>query len=176
MGKLISLMGRTEEARFWIRSLQGTSAMVNTLWGETFLPMQVGIKQGGTDSPSFFAKVVEWVFHQAGVDRQWSAFPGAFPGLDIPAVAFMDDSVLWERGVGLGKPGAHYNGKMPRVAGLYGESSTIRSHHRGGWDSNLRGARQAATMRPLKGSTGWCTGESRCWRWARSSVNLAPGA
>ena len=65
--KFIQLMGRTEEVRCWIRSLQGTSASLCTLWGESFIPMRVGIKQGGIESPSFFAKVMEWAFQQAGV-------------------------------------------------------------------------------------------------------------
>ena len=97
--KLLALLGRTEEARCWIRSLQGTSASLCTMCGESFVPMRVGIKQGGIESPTFFAKVMEWAFHQAGVAGSWSADTQCFPGLEVPAVAFMDDAVLWERGV-----------------------------------------------------------------------------
>ena len=51
--KLQLTLGRTEELSCWIRSLQGNTATVKTVWGTTVLELRRGIKQGAVESPAF---------------------------------------------------------------------------------------------------------------------------
>ena len=74
-------------------------AILTTPWDQSVLPLRRGVKQGAVESPTFFGKVVEWVFGDAQVRCGWSRLPEAFPDLGLPGVYYMDDGVLWQVGV-----------------------------------------------------------------------------
>ena len=82
LAKVQSALGRTEELRCWVRTLQGNTA----------IDLTRGIKQGAVESPAFFGKVIEWAYEEARVAGNTKAMPG----LMVDGVAFMDDGVLWE--------------------------------------------------------------------------------
>ena len=84
LARLLKVLGRTEEARSWIRSFQGTASSILTMWGETSIPLRTGIKQGAIESPSFFSKVVEWVFQGAAEAAGWPEDSGCFPEMPCP--------------------------------------------------------------------------------------------
>ena len=97
--KLQLTLGRTEEFRCWIRTLQGNTASIQTLWGCTNVDLTRGIKQGAVESPSFFGKVIEWAYMEASELGKWEGDTKSMPGMMVDGVAFMDDGVLWEGGV-----------------------------------------------------------------------------
>ena len=56
------------------------------------------MKQGTVESPAIFAKVVEWVFLDAKHKGGWTDDTGCFSGLEVLAIAFMDDGIMWQQG------------------------------------------------------------------------------
>ena len=96
--RLKERMGCTQEFRCWTRMLQRNEALLMTPWHTTKFSMRSGVKQGAVESPTFFAKVVEWIFSDAQERCQWTRDPSSFPNLGLPGVCYMDDGVLWHAG------------------------------------------------------------------------------
>ena len=61
--------------------------------------MRSGIKQGAVESPAIFTAIMQWVMEQAATEHSWDRHP-CFEGFGIEQVSYMDDGVLWARGVG----------------------------------------------------------------------------
>ena len=73
-------------------------AMLMTPWDTTHFDMLRGVKQGAVESPTFFSKVMEWVFADAQARCNWLRDPSPFPDLSLPGVCYMGDGLLWHAG------------------------------------------------------------------------------
>ena len=92
--RLGAKMNQTEEYRCWVNMFRENTALLSTQWDETVFQMNQGVKQGAVESPSFFAKVMEWCYTEAQERFYWGRDTTCCPGLGLPGVSFMDDGVL----------------------------------------------------------------------------------
>ena len=97
--KLQARMGDCSEMRCWRALLQDCEAVLQSPWGTSLLGMKRGIKQGAVESPAFFAMVAEACLEEAATRFQWGSLPEVFPGMPYHDVLFMDDCIIWSRGV-----------------------------------------------------------------------------
>ena len=97
--KLRSRMGDCSEMRCWRALLQDGQAVLQSPWGTSLLDMTRGIKQGAVESPALFAMVAEVCLEEAAERFRWSSTGEVFQGMPHQEVLFMDDCILWARGV-----------------------------------------------------------------------------
>ena len=97
--KLRERMGDSPEFRCWRALLQDSKAVLQTPWGTSLVSMTQGIKQGAVESPAIFAMIAEVCLQDATERFQWTQQPRVFQGLLHEDVLFMDDGILWGRGV-----------------------------------------------------------------------------
>ena len=97
--KLQSRMGDCSEMRCWRSLLQDCEAVLQSPWGTSLLGMTRGIKQGAVESPALFAMVAEVCLAEASERFRWGSMGEVFPGMPHQDVLFMDDCILWSRGV-----------------------------------------------------------------------------
>ena len=97
--KLQSRMGDCSEMRCWRSLLQDCEAVLQSPWGTSLLGMTRGIKQGAVESPALFAMVAEVCLAEAAERFRWGSMGEVFPGMPYQDVLFMDDCILWSRGV-----------------------------------------------------------------------------
>ena len=71
--KLHAVLGDTCEYRCWVRTLRGTTSELYTMWGETTIGLQQGIKQGS----------MEWAYQEAEKARRCAQDTEAFPELQL---------------------------------------------------------------------------------------------
>ena len=96
--RLKTVMGNSQEFRCWVRMFRDNVALLTTPWDQTEVGLRRGVKQGAVESPTFFGKVVEWVFADAQARCGWSESLSSFPELPLPGVCYMDDGVVWPEG------------------------------------------------------------------------------
>ncbi|CAE7294318.1 unnamed protein product [Symbiodinium sp. CCMP2592] len=99
LAKLRERMGDCAMLRCWRALLQDSHAILQTPWGVSMLSMQKGIKQGAVESPALFAMIAEVCLSEAAERYEWSKQAQVFPGMPHQDVLFMDDGLLWSRGV-----------------------------------------------------------------------------
>ena len=97
--KLQSRMGDCSEMRCWRALLQDGEAVLQSPWGTSMLGMTRGIKQGAVESPALFAMVAEVCLEEAAQRYDWQSLGEVFPGMPHHDVLFMDDCIVWSRGV-----------------------------------------------------------------------------
>ena len=64
-------------------------------WGEVGVPATDGGKQGATESPAMFSRIMDFIFEPLPE----SGAP-ILPGVRDPGAGFMDDAVLWAKTAG----------------------------------------------------------------------------
>ena len=101
LGLLQVRMGDCPELRCWRSLLQDSNAVLQTPWGTSLVGMTQGIKQGAVESPGLFAMVAEVCLLEAATRYQWDKEPRVLCGMPHEDVLFMDDGILWGRGVGV---------------------------------------------------------------------------
>ncbi|CAE7946321.1 Tak1 [Symbiodinium sp. KB8] len=83
----------------WYNLLRNTDAVLQTDWDSTIINMQGGIKQGAIESPAFFSFLAETCLHEASQRYEWHKEPNAFEGLDLNNLLYMDDGLMWSKGM-----------------------------------------------------------------------------
>ena len=81
-----------DEAACVLELMKSSELLFCTLWGDAAVPATNGVKQGSTESPALFKRVMDWIFEQLPP----SAAP-ILPEVTDPGVGFMDDVVLWAK-------------------------------------------------------------------------------
>ena len=95
--------------------LRDVRALVQTPWGATSVEMRSGIKQGASESPLFFALVMELALSEAGKEGHWADLPRVMYDLVYSDLLYMDDGLLWARDCGdLGKKAADFSRVLRR--------------------------------------------------------------
>ena len=98
-GRLLEKLGMCPEYRCWYNLLRNTDAVLQTDWDSTIINMQGGIKQGAIESPAFFSFLAETCLHEASQRYEWHKEPNAFEGLDLNNLLYMDDGLMWSKGM-----------------------------------------------------------------------------
>ena len=98
--RLLQRMGMCPEYRCWYNLLRNTDAILQTDWDSTIINMHDGIKQGAIESPAFFSFLAETCLHGAAARFEWHKEDDAFPGLSLNNLLYMDDGLMWSKGVG----------------------------------------------------------------------------
>ena len=97
--KLQSRMGDCSEMRCWRSLLKDCDAVLQSPWGTSLLGMTRGIKQGAVESPALFGMVAEVCLAEASERYKWHSMGEVFQGMPHQDILFMDDCILWGRGV-----------------------------------------------------------------------------
>ena len=113
--RLEERMGDSSEFRCWRALLQESQALLQTPWGSSLVAMTQGIKQGGVESPGFFAMLAEVCVQEAAERYGWHREDQALQGFPHSEVLFMDDGVLWARGT------AHLEKKVNQLTHVLAE-------------------------------------------------------
>ncbi|CAE7247538.1 R1A1-element\ORF2 [Symbiodinium sp. CCMP2456] len=98
LARLKERMGDCSELRCWRALLQESSAFLQSPWGSSQVTMSQGIKQGGVESPGFFAMLAEICLQETAARFRWHEDPEVFEGFPYNDVLFMDDGILWAKG------------------------------------------------------------------------------
>eukprot|EP00439_Symbiodinium_sp_Y106_P015486 s535_g2.t1 len=93
--KLAHKLGPGPELNCWRSLLRGTTGILQTPWGSSRLPMTQGIKQGGIESPVFFAHIAELVLAETVDTYNWRSMAPLFPDLSPEEMMYMDDGLVW---------------------------------------------------------------------------------
>ncbi|CAE7726001.1 pol, partial [Symbiodinium sp. CCMP2456] len=96
--RLKERMGDGSEFRCWRALLQESPALLQSPWGSSQVMMSQGIKQGGVESPGFFAMLAEICLQETASRFRWHEDPDVFEGFPYHDVLFMDDGILWAKG------------------------------------------------------------------------------
>ena len=99
LDKLYSRLGPCAEMGCWAALLSDVTGTLQTPWGCTPIDMPSGIKQGAIESPAMFGFVAELALEETRDQHQWQTRPRLFEGMSEEECLFMDDGVLWCRGV-----------------------------------------------------------------------------
>ena len=97
--RLLQKLGMCPEYRCWYNLLRNTDAVLQTDWDSTVIEMHDGIKQGAIESPAFFSFLAETCLHEASARFEWHKQGDAFEGLGLNNLLYMDDGLMWSRGV-----------------------------------------------------------------------------
>ena len=141
-GKLLERLelklGSGAELNCWKGLLKDVTGLLQTPWGSSRVPMMRGIKQGGVESPVFFAHIAELVLAETIDTYSWRSMPPLFPDLPPEEMMYMDDGLVWNsrvevvqlRAQQLSVEFAKYGLKLnPRKCQLYVSPNTP-GHHR----------------------------------------------
>ena len=93
--KIRPLVTCQAEFACWQGLLNNVVGLLQTPWGSSSVPMDVGIKQGAPESPALFSFMAEQALLEASTEHAWSDQARVFPGLDPEEILYMDDGVLW---------------------------------------------------------------------------------
>ena len=99
LSRLQAKLGDSAEMRCWRGLLQQNDGCLQTPWGSSMVCMQRGIKQGAVESPILFALVAEFCLAEAATRFRWRHEDVAFQGMEHHDMLYMDDCLLWGRGV-----------------------------------------------------------------------------
>ncbi|CAE7497830.1 unnamed protein product [Symbiodinium sp. CCMP2456] len=95
MIKLEEKLGQGPELNCWHGLLRGTTGLLQTPWGSSKVEMRRGIKQGGIESPLFFAHIAELVLTDTVSMHGWRNMTPLYPDLPPEEMLYMDDGMLW---------------------------------------------------------------------------------
>ncbi|CAE7669402.1 unnamed protein product [Symbiodinium sp. CCMP2592] len=99
LDRLEQKIGQGAEMNCWRGLLRGTSAWLQTPWGSSRVQMSKGIKQGGIESPVFFAHIAELVLAEAVDKYRWRHMVPLYPDLAPEEMMYMDDGLLWNSAI-----------------------------------------------------------------------------
>ena len=98
MDRLAGALGNTELLHCWVHILQNTDALLLSPWGRSTVHVRSGIRQGATESPAMFTAIMQWVVSKVAAEHRWHE-EQCFDDLGIEQASYMDDAVLWAKGV-----------------------------------------------------------------------------